>query len=132
MNILMELYFLIISVFLLFYIFLFVDCETTTISSQISTHITDDGIKERQKRDENDDDSDDEDEEVNDNDSNSREKRKKKGPKVRKVWDRWSKWSECSVSCGIGKQTRWRHCIGGECAPGEKEAQIKTCVMPPC
>ncbi|KAF5280045.1 hypothetical protein FQR65_LT03300 [Abscondita terminalis] len=52
-----------------------------------------------------------------------------KGPKV---WDQWGKWSTCSVTCGIGKITRWRHCISGGCADGEKEAQIKTCTLPAC
>nr|XP_015838684.1 PREDICTED: uncharacterized protein LOC107398608 [Tribolium castaneum] len=49
-----------------------------------------------------------------------------------KVWDRWTKWSPCNVSCGVGKLTRWRHCVAGGCAPGEKEAQIKTCTLSPC
>ncbi|XP_028141007.1 ADAMTS-like protein 1 [Diabrotica virgifera virgifera] len=49
-----------------------------------------------------------------------------------KVWDHWGKWSACSVTCGVGKITRWRHCISNECAPGEKEAQIKTCTLKPC
>lgn len=53
----------------------------------------------------------------------------KTGPKV---WDRWGKWSECSVTCGIGKMTRWRHCVAGGCEKGEKEAQIKTCTLPAC
>ncbi|KAB0790337.1 hypothetical protein PPYR_15322, partial [Photinus pyralis] len=53
----------------------------------------------------------------------------KKGPKV---WDHWGKWGACSVSCGIGKITRWRHCVSGGCATGEKEAQIKTCTLPAC
>lgn len=49
-----------------------------------------------------------------------------------KVWDHWGKWSQCTVSCGIGKITRWRHCVSGGCAQGEKEAQIKTCTLPSC
>lgn len=49
-----------------------------------------------------------------------------------KVWDHWSKWTSCSVTCGIGKITRWRHCVEGGCASGEKEAQIKTCTLPAC
>ncbi|CAH1105206.1 unnamed protein product [Psylliodes chrysocephalus] len=52
--------------------------------------------------------------------------------KETKVWDHWGKWSACSVSCGIGKMTRWRHCISKSCAPGEKEAQIKTCTAASC
>ncbi|XP_012281889.1 uncharacterized protein LOC105700541 [Orussus abietinus] len=53
----------------------------------------------------------------------------RQGPKV---WDQWGKWSSCSVSCGVGKLTRWRHCIGGSCSLGEKEAQLKTCTFAAC
>ncbi|GLV34919.1 hypothetical protein CBL_09399 [Carabus blaptoides fortunei] len=49
-----------------------------------------------------------------------------------KVWDHWGTWSSCSVTCGAGKLTRWRHCVRGGCATGEKEAQIKTCTLPAC
>nr|CAI5820996.1 unnamed protein product [Callosobruchus analis] len=56
----------------------------------------------------------------------------KRGKKESKVWDYWGKWSPCSVSCGVGKMTRWRHCLSQSCEPGEKEAQIKTCNMNPC
>ncbi|XP_074038390.1 ADAMTS-like protein 3 [Leptinotarsa decemlineata] len=49
-----------------------------------------------------------------------------------KIWDHWGKWSSCSVSCGVGKMTRWRHCVSKGCATGEKEAQIKTCTLSPC
>ncbi|CAH1183466.1 unnamed protein product [Phaedon cochleariae] len=49
-----------------------------------------------------------------------------------KMWDHWGKWSPCSVSCGVGKMTRWRHCISKACASGDKEAQIKTCTLSPC
>lgn len=49
-----------------------------------------------------------------------------------KIWDHWGKWSPCSVTCGEGKMTRWRHCVSEACAPGEKEAQIKTCKMKSC
>ncbi|XP_044755688.1 spondin-1-like [Coccinella septempunctata] len=120
---------------LILYVFCYVHVacsETTTFLPVVSKVVTNSEIKDRDKRDEkveqNEDDNEDE-EEITTEDDNSREKRKKKGPKV---WDRWSKWSECSVTCGMGKQTRWRHCIAGDCAPGEKEAQIKTCIMPPC
>lgn len=54
---------------------------------------------------------------------------KRTGPKV---WDRWGKWGGCSVTCGIGRMTRWRHCVSGGCAAGEKEAQIRTCTLSAC
>lgn len=56
----------------------------------------------------------------------------KRGKKDAKLWDHWGKWSACSVTCGVGKMTRWRHCVSDGCDPGEKEAQIKTCNMKPC
>ncbi|KAH0954128.1 hypothetical protein HN011_011803 [Eciton burchellii] len=49
-----------------------------------------------------------------------------------KIWDRWSSWSTCSVTCGVGKITRWRHCIGGSCSVGEKKAQLRTCTSAAC
>ncbi|EEB19199.1 conserved hypothetical protein [Pediculus humanus corporis] len=64
---------------------------------------------------------------------NTGEKSKKNsGRKGVKIWDQWGKWSPCSVTCGIGRSTRWRHCVGGGCAQGEKEAQIKRCTNPAC
>lgn len=53
----------------------------------------------------------------------------RQGPKI---WDQWGNWSRCSVTCGIGKLTRWRHCIGGSCLLGEKKAQLKTCTLAAC
>lgn len=49
-----------------------------------------------------------------------------------KIWDQWGEWSACTVTCGIGLNTRWRHCVSGTCASGEKEAQIRTCTFPAC
>lgn len=48
------------------------------------------------------------------------------------VWDHWGKWTPCSVTCGEGKMSRWRHCVSEACDPGEKEAQIKSCKRKPC
>lgn len=49
-----------------------------------------------------------------------------------KLWDQWGNWSTCSVTCGIGKIIRWRHCIGGNCSLGEKKAQLRTCTSAAC
>jgi len=55
-----------------------------------------------------------------------------KNSKEPKIWDQWGNWSTCSVTCGIGKIMRWRHCIGGRCSLGEKKAQLKTCTSAAC
>ncbi|XP_030747782.1 ADAMTS-like protein 3 [Sitophilus oryzae] len=55
-----------------------------------------------------------------------------RGKKNIKEWDHWGKWSPCSATCGVGKTTRWRHCVSQGCASGEKEAQIRTCTLKPC
>ncbi|KAK9881715.1 hypothetical protein WA026_017233 [Henosepilachna vigintioctopunctata] len=118
-------------------IFSYVLCENipSTTADSLSTPNTESqpGLEKRKTHDAKAeiDSEDEEDENNEETDANSsREKREqKRGPKV---WDRWSKWSKCSVTCGTGKQTRWRHCVSGGCMPGEKEAQIKTCIMHPC
>ncbi|CAK9804367.1 THBS2 [Anthophora plagiata] len=61
--------------------------------------------------------------------SNKNGRINREGPKI---WDHWGNWSGCSVTCGIGKLTRWRHCIGGSCLFGEKKAQLKTCTLAAC
>ncbi|XP_011704226.1 PREDICTED: uncharacterized protein LOC105459693 [Wasmannia auropunctata] len=66
-----------------------------------------------------------------DDDIHPQIKREKNG-KEPKIWDQWGNWSTCSVTCGIGKIMRWRHCIGGSCSLGEKKAQLKTCTSAAC
>lgn len=48
------------------------------------------------------------------------------------LWDAWSNWSTCSVSCGSGRQVRWRHCLTESCTKGMKKAQIKSCRLKDC
>ncbi|XP_077275655.1 uncharacterized protein LOC143904687 [Temnothorax americanus] len=58
--------------------------------------------------------------------------KREKNSREPKIWDQWGNWSTCSVTCGIGKIMRWRHCIGGRCSLGEKKAQLKTCTSAAC
>ncbi|XP_032681429.1 uncharacterized protein LOC116848925 isoform X2 [Odontomachus brunneus] len=54
--------------------------------------------------------------------ANSRSKRK---------WNRWTDWSSCSVTCGKGRQIRWRHCLR-DCDDAEIEMEEKACQLPAC
>lgn len=51
--------------------------------------------------------------------------------KSRRKWGRWTGWSSCSVSCGKGRQIRWRHCLR-DCSTVETEMEEKACQMPAC
>nr|KAF7434462.1 hypothetical protein H0235_002653 [Vespula pensylvanica] len=51
--------------------------------------------------------------------------------KSRRKWGRWTGWSSCSVSCGRGRQIRWRHCLR-DCSTVETEMEEKACQMPAC
>lgn len=47
-------------------------------------------------------------------------------------WEEWTEWSPCSVSCGKGRQIRWRHCIAHQCSSGDMEMREKSCQLPAC
>ncbi|EFN81002.1 uncharacterized protein LOC105186402 [Harpegnathos saltator] len=46
-------------------------------------------------------------------------------------WNRWTDWSSCSVTCGKGRQIRWRHCLR-DCDDAEIEMEEKACQLPAC
>ncbi|XP_025269734.1 uncharacterized protein LOC112639558 [Camponotus floridanus] len=51
--------------------------------------------------------------------------------KSRRKWGRWMDWSSCSVTCGKGRQIRWRHCLH-DCTDAETEMEEKACQLPAC
>ncbi|KAL0109174.1 hypothetical protein PUN28_014338 [Cardiocondyla obscurior] len=53
------------------------------------------------------------------------------GKKSRSKWGRWMDWSSCSVTCGKGRQIRWRHCLY-DCNDAETEMEEKACQLPAC
>ncbi|XP_020300077.1 uncharacterized protein LOC109863847 isoform X3 [Pseudomyrmex gracilis] len=51
--------------------------------------------------------------------------------KLQRKWGRWMDWSSCSVTCGKGRQIRWRHCLR-DCDDAETEMEEKACQLPAC
>ncbi|KAG8233837.1 hypothetical protein J437_LFUL006860 [Ladona fulva] len=49
-----------------------------------------------------------------------------------KSWEEWTSWSQCSVTCGKGRQIRWRHCVLQECIVADSEMEEKMCNLRPC
>ncbi|XP_057650869.1 adhesion G protein-coupled receptor B3-like [Diorhabda carinulata] len=47
------------------------------------------------------------------------------------IWESWTPWSTCSVTCGKGRNIRWRHCRKN-CRDVETEMEEKACQMPAC
>ncbi|KAG7189511.1 hypothetical protein KM043_017202 [Ampulex compressa] len=59
------------------------------------------------------------------------ERRDSKKAKRRRKWGRWTDWSSCSVTCGKGRQIRWRYCLHN-CTIAETEMEEKACQLPAC
>ena len=52
-------------------------------------------------------------------------------PAVPASWGSWTQWSGCSVSCGGGRQSRSRSCVGGNTCTGQN-AQFRDCNQLDC
>ncbi|KAL6426753.1 hypothetical protein ACFW04_009234 [Cataglyphis niger] len=123
-------------IFLFFMAFKEATLENDKISSNINPTLLENGIKNKlevklnrlRRKNYN------TDHRTNDENDNIGKQIKRAGKNYRKpkIWDQWGNWSTCSVTCGIGKIMRWRHCISGSCSVGEKKAQLKTCTSAAC
>jgi len=52
-------------------------------------------------------------------------------------WETWARWSDCSVTCGIGNQTRTRDCDNSRSSAGGANCNgaafsVQNCTMPDC
>ncbi|KAK1123919.1 hypothetical protein K0M31_006949 [Melipona bicolor] len=57
--------------------------------------------------------------------------REKNEVKSGRKWGKWTDWSSCSVTCGKGRQIRWRYCLR-DCSTAETEMEEKACQLPAC
>ncbi|XP_076764373.1 uncharacterized protein LOC143431485 [Xylocopa sonorina] len=57
--------------------------------------------------------------------------RKQAETKSGRKWGKWTDWSSCSVTCGKGRQIRWRYCLR-DCSTAETEMEEKACQLPAC
>ncbi|CAL7944063.1 unnamed protein product [Xylocopa violacea] len=57
--------------------------------------------------------------------------RKQTETKSGRKWGKWTDWSSCSVTCGKGRQIRWRYCLR-DCSTAETEMEEKACQLPAC
>nr|XP_034173946.1 uncharacterized protein MAL13P1.304-like [Osmia lignaria] len=56
---------------------------------------------------------------------------RRENEKAHHKWGRWTDWSSCSVTCGKGRQIRWRYCLR-DCSTAETEMEEKACQLPAC
>ncbi|KOX69366.1 hypothetical protein WN51_05529 [Melipona quadrifasciata] len=57
--------------------------------------------------------------------------REKTEIKSGRKWGKWTDWSSCSVTCGKGRQIRWRYCLR-DCSTAETEMEENPCQLPAC
>lgn len=63
--------------------------------------------------------------------STSKAIRNEEETKTGRKWGKWTDWSSCSVTCGKGRQIRWRYCLR-DCSTAETEMEEKACQLPAC
>ncbi|XP_031827874.2 uncharacterized protein LOC116424943 [Nomia melanderi] len=56
---------------------------------------------------------------------------RRQSEKFSRKWGKWTDWSSCSVTCGKGRQIRWRYCLH-DCTTAETEMEEKSCQLPAC
>lgn len=63
--------------------------------------------------------------------STSKAIRNEEETKSGRKWGKWTDWSSCSITCGKGRQIRWRYCLR-DCSTAETEMEEKACQLPAC